>query len=81
VTFEQKTAPLDQYAFGRLVWKSYKHTVASPLVIRPQAVKALVQVTGTGTSGSAQIPVTTGIAAPSAPRWPACWRHRWTRPL
>ncbi len=62
VTIENNGAPLEQYAFGRLVWKSVKHTVASTLAIKPLTVKAPVQVNGTGTAGSVQVPVTAGYA-------------------
>lgn len=44
------------------MWKSAKHTVASTLAIKPLTVKAPVQVNGTGTSGSVQVPVTAGYA-------------------
>ncbi|TDW75234.1 S8 family serine peptidase [Kribbella pratensis] len=62
VTFENSGAPLEQYSFGRLVWKSTKHSVASTLAIKPLTVKAPTQVNGTGTSGSVQVPVTAGYA-------------------
>jgi hypothetical protein len=62
VTFENSGAPLEQYSFGRLVWKSAKHSVASTLAIKPLTVKAPTQVNGTGTSGSVQVPVTAGYA-------------------
>lgn len=60
VTFEQRTAPIDKYSFGSLTWRSAEHTVTSPLVIRPQAVKAPASITGTGPTGSQPIAVTTG---------------------
>ncbi|WP_246486928.1 hypothetical protein [Kribbella qitaiheensis] len=34
VTFERVDAPLDQYAFGKLTWRSARHTVTSTLAIR-----------------------------------------------
>jgi subtilisin family serine protease len=34
VTFERIDAPLDQYAFGQLTWRSLRHTVTSTLAIR-----------------------------------------------
>ncbi len=34
VTFERTDAPLDQYAFGQLTWRSARHTVTSTLAIR-----------------------------------------------
>jgi subtilisin family serine protease len=60
VTIENDGAPLEQYSFGRLIWKSANHSVASTLAIKPLTVKAPVQVNGTGTTGSVQVPVTAG---------------------
>ncbi|MFD3399756.1 S8 family serine peptidase [Kribbella sp. NPDC058693] len=62
VTFENNGAPLEQYSFGRLVWKSAKHSVASTLAIKPLTVKAPTQVNGSGVSGSVQVPVTAGYS-------------------
>ncbi|WP_350277566.1 S8 family serine peptidase [Kribbella sp. HUAS MG21] len=62
VTIEHDGAPLEQYSFGKLIWKSAKHTVASTLAVKPLTVKAPVQVNGTGTSGSVEVPVTAGYA-------------------
>jgi subtilisin family serine protease len=60
VTFENNGAPLEQYSFGKLTWKSSEHAVSSTLAIKPLTVKAPVQVQGTGTSGSVQVPITAG---------------------
>jgi subtilisin family serine protease len=60
VTFQHNGAPLEQYAFGKLNWRSSKHVVSSTLAIRPLTVKAPVEVTGTGTSGSTQVLLTSG---------------------
>ena len=62
VSFEHLSAALDQYSFGKLVWQSARHSVSSVMAIRPQAVKAPASITGSGTSGSAQVSVTTGYA-------------------
>ncbi|MFG1905327.1 S8 family peptidase [Kribbella sp. NPDC048928] len=62
VTVENNGAPLEQYSFGRLIWKSAKHSVASTLAIKPLTVKAPTQVNGTGTAGSVDVPVTSGYA-------------------
>jgi subtilisin family serine protease len=62
VTFEHNGAPLEQYSFGKLNWRSAKHVVSSTLAIRPLTVKAPVQVNGTGTSGSVQVPITAGYS-------------------
>ncbi|TCC50932.1 S8 family peptidase [Kribbella capetownensis] len=60
VTFENTGAPLEQYAFGKLTWKSNQHAVTSTLAMKPLMVKAPTQVTGTGTTGSASVPITAG---------------------
>jgi hypothetical protein len=62
VTFEHAGAPLDRYSFGKLHWYSGEHTVTSTLAVRPLTVKAPVQVNGTGTSGSVQVPITSGFS-------------------
>ncbi|MEU4290282.1 S8 family serine peptidase [Kribbella sp. NPDC026596] len=62
VTFENAGAPLEQYSFGKLTWKSNRHAVSSTLAIKPLTVKAPVQVNGTGTAGSVQVPITAGYS-------------------
>ncbi|MEU4197948.1 S8 family serine peptidase [Kribbella sp. NPDC026611] len=62
VTIENDGAPLEQYDFGKLVWKSARHTVSSTLAIKPLTVKAPTQVNGTGTSGSVEVPLRAGYA-------------------
>ncbi|WP_406046767.1 S8 family serine peptidase [Kribbella sp. NBC_00889] len=62
VTFENTGAPLEQYSFGKLTWKSNQHAVTSTLAIKPLTVKAPTQVTGTGTAGSVQVPITAGYS-------------------
>ncbi|WP_238161775.1 S8 family serine peptidase [Kribbella antibiotica] len=60
VTIENAGAPLEQYSFGTLTWKSAFHAVSSTLAVKPLTVKAPVQVKGTGVSGSAPVSVTAG---------------------
>jgi hypothetical protein len=60
VTIENAGAPLEQYSFGRLTWKSAFHSVSSTLAVKPLTVKAPVQVKGTSVSGSVQVPITAG---------------------
>ena len=48
VAVTRTTATLNTYAFGSLTWSDGSHTVRSPLVIRPVALAAPAQVTGTG---------------------------------
>ncbi len=62
VTIENNGAPLEQYSFGKLTWKSTKHTVASTVAIKPLTVRAPVQVNGSGTAGSVRVPITAGYA-------------------
>ncbi|WP_020388467.1 S8 family peptidase [Kribbella catacumbae] len=62
VTFKHDGAPLEQYSFGKLNWTSSRHVVSSTLAIRPLTVKAPVQVNGTGTSGSLEVPLISGYS-------------------
>ncbi|MEU4602251.1 S8 family serine peptidase [Kribbella sp. NPDC023972] len=62
VTIENTGAPLEQYSFGKLTWKSSEHAVTSTVAIKPLTVKAPVEVKGTGTAGSVQVPITAGYS-------------------
>ena len=62
VTVENTGAPLEQYSFGKLIWESTEHAVSSTLAIKPLTVKAPVQVNGTGTAGSVEVPITAGYS-------------------
>jgi hypothetical protein len=48
VTFTRTTAPLGAYAGAQLTWTDGRHHVRSPLVVRPVALSAPVQVSGNG---------------------------------
>ena len=61
VTFTRRTATFDTYALGSLTWTDGTHRVRSQLVVNPTAAAAPEQIVGTGTAGSAQLPVTPGF--------------------
>ena len=72
VTIENTGAPLEQYSFGKLTWKSSQHAVTSTLAMKPLTVKAPAQLNGTGTAGSLQVPITAGYSGTlntTAHRW------------
>ena len=48
VTFTRTTAPLNAYVGGQLTWSGGGHTVRIPVVIRPVALAAPLEVTGSG---------------------------------
>jgi subtilisin family serine protease len=48
VTFTRTTATLNAYTGGQLTWTDGIHTVRSPLVVRPLALAAPVEVSSTG---------------------------------
>lgn len=48
VNFTRTTATLSSYAGGQLTWSSGAKTVRSPIVVRPVALAAPAQVSGTG---------------------------------
>jgi len=61
VTIRRVSADYDAYAFGSLTWTDGRHRVRSPIAVRPVAIAAPEEVTGTGQSGSVRIPVTPGF--------------------
>lgn len=46
VTFTRTTAPLNAYVGGQLTWSGGGHTVRSPMIIRPVAIAAPLEVSG-----------------------------------
>jgi hypothetical protein len=48
VTFTRTTATLNAYTGGQLTWDDGEHLVRSPIVVRPVALSAPAQVSGTG---------------------------------
>jgi hypothetical protein len=62
VEFEvTSAATVDAWAFGSLTWTHGPHAVRSPIAVKPVALAAPGQVTGTGTSGSLEFDVTFGF--------------------
>ena len=66
VTFDNASAPVEQWATGSLVWKSKKNTVRSPIAVFPVTADAPAEVTGTGVDGSTTVPITPGLNGPLA---------------
>lgn len=61
VTITRTTAPLNAYAFGSLTWTDQRgHSVRSAIAVNPVALAAPNAVSGTGTSGSANVALQTG---------------------
>jgi hypothetical protein len=60
VTITRTTAALNAYAFGSLSWSDGTRSVRSPIVVRPVAISAPAEVSGTGTSGTASFDVSFG---------------------
>ncbi|WP_253202130.1 S8 family peptidase [Subtercola sp. PAMC28395] len=60
VSFTRTDAPLNEFATGYLSWTSGDTVVRSPLAVQPVALLAPAVVTGTGTTGSVDVPVTPG---------------------
>ena len=54
------TSPTTGYRFGSLTWSDGTHSVRSPIVVRPVAIAAPGEVTGTGTSGATSYAIKTG---------------------
>jgi subtilisin family serine protease len=62
VTFTRTTATLGAYVGGQLTWNGAGHAVRSPMVIKPVALAAPAQVSGTG--GAISYPVKFGYTGP-----------------
>jgi subtilisin family serine protease len=56
------TSPTTGYRFGSLTWSDGSHSVRSPIVVRPVAIAAPVELTGTGTSGARSFSIKTGYS-------------------
>ncbi len=59
-TFERTTAPLSAFTFGYITLTG-RTTVRLPVALRPVSVKAPASVTGEGTTGSVDVPITGGF--------------------
>jgi subtilisin family serine protease len=66
VTFENRNAPLGQFAMGSVAWQGAGKNVASPVAVRPQSVVAPANLafTSEGGTGQGSIPVLSGTNAP-----------------
>jgi hypothetical protein len=61
ITVTTSTAVLGDWAKGSITFKSPAHTVRIPVAVRPVAIKAPAELTGTGTSGAQAFSVTPGF--------------------
>ncbi|MFS0912128.1 S8 family serine peptidase [Microbacterium sp. 179-I 3D2 NHS] len=64
VTFDNASAPVEQWATGSLTWTSKKNTVRSPIAVFPVTADAPAEVTGTGADGSTTVEITPGLNGP-----------------
>jgi hypothetical protein len=60
VTFTNGSAPVDAWRFGSLTWRGGAHDVYSPIAVKAAAISAPASVSGTGTDGSVDVPVSFG---------------------
>ncbi len=60
VTVTNVSAPIGEWRFGSLTWKSERYDVYSPIAVKGSALSAPASVTGTGAAGSVDIPVKFG---------------------
>ena len=61
VTFDNSTAPVEQWASGSLTWTKGATTVRSPMVVFPVTADAPAEVAASGTDGSTEIELTPGL--------------------
>jgi subtilisin family serine protease len=60
-------AEIEEWAFGSLTWSDGTRSVRSPLAIKPVAIAAPSEVSGTGTEGTLDFDVTFGFSGEYAP--------------
>lgn len=68
VTFTRTSATLNSYTHGALIWSDGKHSVRSPVALRPVALAAPSEVGSSGTTGSTSYSVTFGYTGDFAAR-------------
>lgn len=61
VTFDNDSAPVEEWATGSLTWKSAKNSVRTPIAVFPVTADAPAEVEGTGVDGSATVEITPGL--------------------
>ncbi|MFJ4223945.1 S8 family serine peptidase [Microbacterium sp. NPDC089695] len=61
VTFDNQSAPVEQWVTGSLTWTSKKNTVRSPIAVFPVTADAPAEVSGTGVDGSTTVEITPGV--------------------
>ncbi|BAN00350.1 S8 family peptidase [Ilumatobacter coccineus] len=73
VTITSVDAPVGEWAFGSLTWKSGQYRARSPIAVRASALDVADSVSGSGTDGSVEFPVGFGYtgAYTAAPHGPA----------
>jgi len=60
VRFDNVSAPIGEWQFGSLNWKSSSYDVYSPIAVKASILEAPAEVEGQGADGSVDIPVTFG---------------------
>jgi len=61
VTFDNQSAPVEQWATGSLTWTSENNTVRSPIAVFPVTADAPAEVEGAGVDGSTVVEITPGL--------------------
>ncbi len=64
VTFTTTKAPIGEWRFGSLEWEGSGYDVRSPIAVRAAQLEAPAAVSGTGESGSVDIPINFGYSGP-----------------
>ena len=60
VVFVNEDAPIGEWRFGSLTWQDGRNRVRSPIAVQASAIEVPDAVSGSGTSGSVDIPVSFG---------------------
>ncbi|MEL6892135.1 MAG: S8 family serine peptidase, partial [Actinomycetota bacterium] len=73
VTITNESAPVGEWEFGSLTWRSGAYRVTSPIAVKATEIDAPAVVSGEGTDGSVEFPVQVGFAGDytAAPHGPS----------
>ncbi|MEO8445699.1 MAG: S8 family serine peptidase, partial [Gammaproteobacteria bacterium] len=67
IALSAEATTFDAWQFGAITWSSATASVRSPLAIRAVALAAPALVSGSGTTGTAAVPLRVGYSGPYAP--------------
>ncbi len=73
ITITNRNAPVDEWRFGSLTWRSGRYAVESPIAVKANTIAAPAAVEAAGADGGVEFPVQFGFSGPytAAPHGPS----------